>query len=216
MRLALFGPPGAGKGTQSAFLTNSFGLSAISTGNIIRKAIREGNKLGPTLDAHIKDGGFVPDEIVQDLAKNSIVRNNFDQYVLDGFPRTLSQAEWLHNFLEAYKMPLQTVIFLDVPDDEVVERLSHRRIHKLTCEPYHLLNHPPPEDVDPSLIIQRKDDRPEAIRFRLETYKRLTEPVERFYEDKGLLAKISGVGSNAEIHERILENLKPSLDYQIA
>ncbi|NQV74239.1 nucleoside monophosphate kinase [bacterium] len=216
MRLALFGPPGAGKGTQSTFLRDTFGLRAISTGNIIRKAIREGHELGPTLDAHIKDGGLVPDEIVQDLAKSSIVRHNFDQFVLDGFPRTLSQAKWLNDFLEAYKVPLQMVIFLAVPDEVVIERLSQRRIHKLTCEPYHLLYHPPPADVDPSLIIQRKDDRPEAIRFRLETYKKVTEPVERFYEDKGLLTKISGLGSNTEIQKRILENLNPSLEYQIA
>ena len=216
MRLALFGPPGAGKGTQASFLKESVGLKSISTGNLIRSEIRNASPIGQDLENYIQDGGLVPDTIVQDLAQSAIAKQKFNHYILDGFPRTVGQAHWLADFLDAYKMPLQLVVSLSVPDNVLVERLSQRRIHKLTCEPYHLTYHPPPKDVDASLIVQRKDDRPEAVRNRLATYRELTLPVEEFYEQQGLLVRISGLGSNIEIQDRILSSLKPFLSFQPA
>lgn len=209
MRFALFGPPGAGKGTQTALLQQMFDLQSISTGNMIRSAIHEDTPFGRQLNAYIRDGGLVPDEIVQELAESHLSQGGFNQFILDGFPRTVVQAKWLHSLLESKKAPLQVVISIVVPDEVILERLSQRRIHKHTLESYHLTLHPPPADLDPELIVHRSDDRVEAIQIRLDTYARMTQPVSDYYRELGLLIEISGVGTSLEIRDRItlvLEN----------
>ena len=216
MRIALFGPPGAGKGTQAKILNEHFGLDTISTGNLIRTAIREQTDLGNQVKAFVHEGSLVPDELVRDLANESIAQHKFDRFILDGYPRTVTQACWVQEFLAAYKAPLDAVISLSLPDDVIIDRLSKRRIHKLTCESYHLEYHPPPADIDPELIIQRKDDTPDAIRSRLETYREQTHPVEEYFRQEGILIEVSGVGSVQEIGNRVLEQVEQFAELALA
>jgi adenylate kinase len=216
MRLVLFGPPGAGKGTQSLLLKQRFGLDVISTGNLIRAAIREGSPLGKKVEAHVNAGGLVPDDLVRDLANESMAQHKFDRFILDGYPRTTRQAVWLMEFLDAYKSPLEAVISLKVSDDVIVDRLSNRRINKVTGESYHLTYHPPPPDVDPKLIIQRKDDAPESVLARLETYRRETHPAEMFFRQAGLLVGINGEGGVDDIFERVLGSVERFSELQVA
>lgn len=216
MRLALFGPPGAGKGTQSLLLKDRFGLDVISTGNLIRQAIRTGTPLGRQVEAHVNAGGLVPDELVRDLANESIVAHTFDRFILDGYPRTTRQARWLTEFLDAYKAPLEAVIFLKVSDQAIVERLSNRRINRKTGESYHLILHPPPADLDPSLIVQRADDAPASVLSRLETYRRETQPVEAYFRDAGILVEINGEGTVQDIQSRIVQHIEELAELQAA
>ena len=216
MRLVLFGPPGAGKGTQSLLLRERFGLDVISTGNLIREAIHEGTPLGLEVEAHVNAGHLVPDELVRDLANESMAAHKFDRFILDGYPRTPRQARWLTEFLDAYKAPLEAVISLNVSDAAIVDRLSNRRINRLTGESYHLTYHPPPADVDPDLIVQRKDDAPDSVKARLETYHRETHPVEAYFCEKGLLVEIDGEGTVRDIFERITSSVERFSSLQVA
>lgn len=216
MRLVLFGPPGAGKGTQSLLLKERFGLDVISTGNLIRSAIREGTSLGRKVEEHVHAGGLVPDDLVRDLANEAMAQHKFDRFILDGYPRTTRQAVWLMEFLNAYKSPLEAVISLKVSDDVIIDRLSNRRINKETGESYHLTYHPPPPEVDPALIVQRQDDAPESVKARLETYRRETHPVEMFFRQAGLLAEINGEGGVSDIFARVLGSVERFSELQLA
>ncbi len=208
MRIVFMGPPGAGKGTQARRLATAYGLRHISTGDLIRAAIQKQTSLGKKAQPYIEKGQLVPDELVWDLAKAALAANHYDHFVLDGFPRTIRQAEWLDALLRQKRHPLQVVLNLIVPDELIVERLSRRRVHKITGENYHLDFNPPPPDVDPSLIIQRPDDRPEAIRRRLQVYRTTHEPLEQYYRQRGLLVDVEGVGSMDEVFARIQEVLR--------
>ncbi len=208
MRIVFMGPPGAGKGTQARRLSAAYGLRHISTGDLIRAAIQQETPLGKKAKPYIETGQLVPDELVWELARAALAENQYDRFILDGFPRTVRQAEWLDALLEQEGRPLQIVLKLVVPDDLIVARLSRRRVHKITGENYHLDFNPPPPDVDPSLIIQRPDDRPEAIRRRLEVYRTTHEPLEQYYRQRGLLVDVDGVGSMDEVFARIQEVLR--------
>lgn len=209
MRLVLFGPPGAGKGTQATVLQSEYGLDTISTGNLIRTAIRENTVLGQRAASIVNRGGLVPDDVVRDLANEAIARHRFDRFILDGYPRTIQQAIWLESFLEAFKAPLTRVISLRVPDHLIVDRLSARSVHRLTGASYHATTNPPPPGVDPSDIVQRADDGAESVLARLKTYHRDTFPVAEWYAQRGLLTEIDGVGTLADVSDRILEALQP-------
>ena len=208
MRLVLFGPPGAGKGTQSLLLKERFGLAIISTGNLIRTAIQDETPLGHLAKEYVHSGGLVPDELVRDLANESMADNKFNRFILDGYPRTVTQATWLQDFLHAYKAPLEAVVSLKVSDEVVVDRLSNRRINRITGESYHLKYHPPPADLDPEMIVQREDDAPDAVLARLATYRRETQPVEEYFRSAGCLVEVSGEGDVSEIFERILSSVE--------
>lgn len=203
MRIALFGPPGAGKGTQANLLAERHRLAHISTGNIIRAAIGAATPVGLQVKSLVEAGNLVPDEIMRELAEAAIVAQNYDDFILDGYPRTVQQAEWLSDFMRTHARPLNVVISLDVQDDQIIDRLSKRRMNKETGEIYHLDAEPPPLDVDPALIIERADDNPEAVRERLRIYKADTRPVEDYYRKRGQLAVVDGVGSFEEVYARI-------------
>ena len=203
MRLVLFGPPGAGKGTQARLLQERYGLHHISTGDLLREAMASDSPLGREVREYVESGRLVPDEVVNRLVMEALERIGVDQFVLDGYPRTISQAETLDAFLEGFKKPLQLVISLEVRDEVIVARLSRRRVNKLTGENYHLDFNPPPPDLDPSLIIQRPDDKPEVIKKRLEEYRKRTEPLKIYYKKKGILREINGEGTVEEVFQRI-------------
>jgi len=208
MRLALFGPPGAGKGTQAKLLVERQGLTHISTGDIIRHAIRAETQLGLEVRKFVNAGQLVPDEVVWKLAKEAISAQGNDDFILDGYPRTVKQAEWMEAYLEEKEAPLHAFVSLVVPDERLVDRLSKRRVHAETGATYHLDHKPPPEDIDPALIKQRSDDKPEKVRERLSVYKEETQPVEEYYREKGRLVEINGVGNFEEVYERIVETLE--------
>jgi adenylate kinase len=203
MRIALFGPPGVGKGTQAGLIIKRKNLAQISTGNLIRAAIAEGTEAGVAAESYVLAGHLVPDEIVRVLAEDAIASQGFDEFVLDGYPRTVRQAEWLTKFLERHGKPLEAVVSLIVSDEQIVDRLSRRRVHKITGEVYHMDFQPPPGDLDPSLLVQRDDDHPEAIRERLRVYKDQTDPVEDYYSRLDLLHRIDGVGDIEDVYARV-------------
>lgn len=212
MRLIIFGPPGAGKGTQASLLEERRGFVQISTGDIIRSAMKNETPVGKEAKSYVENGELVPDEVVRKLAENAIADEDYDDFVLDGYPRTIQQAEWLASFSEENDCPIDAVLSLSVPDDVIVERLSRRRVHKETGETYHLDHSPPPDDVDDDLIIQRDDDQPDTIRNRLDVYREETQPLEDYYRDRGLLVTVDGEGDIETIYDRI----NTALDDEVA
>jgi len=210
MRIVLFGPPGVGKGSQAQFLVKREGVVHISTGILLRRAIRSGSELGETAAIYVDKGKLVPGPLVRSLAEEAIASCKYDRFVLDGYPRTIEQADWLADFLSGHDAPLSTVLSLVVPNEIIVDRLSKRRVNRVSGENYHLDFKPPPPDVDPDLIIQRKDDLPEAILHRLEIYQEETHPVQKYYRSIGLLQEIDGTGTFEEVFNRILMAIKNS------
>lgn len=204
MRLIIFGPPGAGKGTQAHLMEQRLGLVQISTGDLLRTAMSEETPLGKKAKRYVDAGDLVPDELVRDLAEQAIADEGYDDFVLDGYPRTPQQAEWLTEFLEENGTSLDAVVSLQVPDEVIVRRLSRRRVHAGTGETYHLDHDPPPEDVDSDLIIQRSDDKPETIRKRLAVYRDETQPLASYYEKRGALVRVDGLGDIEEVYRRIV------------
>ena len=207
MRLIIFGPPGAGKGTQAGLLEERHGITQISTGDILREAMAQETELGKKAKSYIDAGELVPDALVRDLAEQAIADEDHDDFMLDGYPRTDQQAEWLTEFLGANDTPLDAVLSMEVPDDVLVRRLSRRRVHEETGETYHLDHDPPPDDVDPDRIVQRSDDEPETIQNRLDVYREETEPLTAYYEERDLLVPVDGTGGIEEVFGRIEEAL---------
>ena len=203
MRIVLFGIPGIGKGTQAALLARRRGLRHVSTGVMLRAAAQEDTPLGQQIAGYMDQGFLVPDECVHEMVESALQGAGMDRFVLDGYPRTLMQAEWLKAFLDAYDVSLDWIIALSLDTNRIIERLSMRRVHALTGENYHLEFKPPPPDIDPGLIIQRKDDRSEAIRKRIEEYHAKTKPVLDYYRERGMIAEVDADGPIEEIYARI-------------
>lgn len=211
MRLVFLGPPGIGKGTQAALLARRRGLTHTSTGVIIRAAIEAETPLGNEAESYVREGRLVPDRLVRVLAETAIADQNYDKFVLDGYPRTIVQAEWLTSFLREHAAGLDAVIGLEVPTEIIVDRLSKRRVHKETGENFHLDFKPPPPELPSDMLIQRKDDKPEYIRKRLEVFQEETQPVEEYYRRKGLYMEVDGVGEIEEVYARIEDTLAAAL-----
>ena len=207
MRIIFLGPPGIGKGTQAKLLCNRHYLVHLSTGDMLRDAITKNNQIGKKASSYMHAGKLVPDTLVWEICKEHLDENRGNDFVLDGYPRTVQQADWLDTYMLDHPGPIAQVICLDVPHSVIIERLSKRRIHKITGESYHLDFKPPPADIPPELIIQRRDDRPEAVAHRLDVYDAETMPVKDHYETLGWLFNVDGVGSIDDVHSRINETL---------
>ena len=203
MRLALFGPPGAGKGTQAKRLATSHGLTHLSTGDLFRAAIRNKTPLGVRVTEILAAGELVPDDVTCGIVADKLAQIGTRDFVLDGFPRTVPQAEWLIEHLADAGAPLDAVVSLQVPDDRIVNRLSRRRTDAATGAIYHLDFNPPPSDIDPTTLVHRSDDQPAAILHRLEVYHDETAPVEAALRAHIPTVEIDGTGALDEVRERI-------------
>jgi adenylate kinase len=208
MRLALFGPPGAGKGTQAHLLIERFGLRHISTGDLLRAARKSGTPLGVRADEYMQKGELVPASLVNELLVEALREASYDDIILDGYPRSLEQADWLDAHLAEHDAPLDAVISLRVEPDLIVKRLSRRRSDSETGAIYHLDFNPPPADLPDDRLVQRADDRPDAIRQRLESYEAETRPLEQFFRNRGVLVEIDGEGEIHDVQNRILDALR--------
>lgn len=218
MRLILLGAPGAGKGTQAAMICQKFSIPQISTGDMLRAAVRNGTALGMQAKQVMEAGKLVSDDLIIDLVKERISRADcVGGFLFDGFPRTIAQAD----AMKTANVRLDYVLEIDVPFDVILERVSGRRSHPASGRTYHIKFNPPKiegkDDVTGEPLVQRKDDQPEAVQKRLGEYSRLTRPLVQYYsewaKDDPIAAPkyrvISGLGSVEEITNRALQALSP-------
>jgi len=208
LNLILFGPPGAGKGTQAERLRNDFQLPYIATGDMLRENVKEGTELGKQADEYMKSGALVPDDLIVAMVAERLQEEDAqDGFILDGFPRTVEQAKALDNQLGELGRRITAVLLLDVPNEEVERRLAGRRVCVKAGHNYHVEFDPPKRegvcDQDGSRLIQRDDDKPEVVRKRLETYHEKTAPLVDYYEEQGLLKRIDGTRDPTDVHDHI-------------
>jgi adenylate kinase len=208
LNLILVGPPGAGKGTQAERIQQDFGLPYFATGNILRAAVADGTELGKQAKAFMNDGKLVPDELIVGVLLEALDgAAASDGFLLDGFPRKISQADALAGALEKVGRKLTAVLLIDVPDEEVIRRLSGRRTCAKNGHTYHVDFDPPKHDGvcdhDGSELLQRDDDKPETIKKRLVTYHEETEPLVEYYEARDLLRRFDGTRTPTEVHDHI-------------
>lgn len=213
MRVILLGGPGAGKGTQANFIKERYGIPQISTGDMLRAHVKAGSELGVAAKKIMDEGGLVSDDIIMGMVKARIQEDDCKAgYLFDGFPRTIPQAE----ALKEAGVPIDAVVEIDVPDDEIIKRMSGRRVHLASGRTYHVVFNPPKEegkdDETGEPLIQRDDDREETVRARLKVYHDQTEPLIAYYTkeaDAGncRYVKIDGVGTVDGIRDQIFAGL---------
>lgn len=203
--LILLGAPGAGKGTQAEQICKHFSIPAISTGNIIREALKSGTEMGLKAKAYTEAGKLVPDDVVIGIIRERLAKDDCQNgFILDGFPRTIPQAE----ALDGMGVRIDKVIDIDVPDDSIVRRMSGRRVCERCGASYHLLYKRPAVegkcDLCAGALVQREDDHPDTVKARLAVYHEQTEPLKAYYEKQGKLFSIDGRGDIAEITAQII------------
>lgn len=208
MSIVLFGPPGAGKGTQSSLILEKGDMTHISTGDLFREAIKNKTPLGVEAQSYVDAGKLVPDAIVIGLVREFIEKHKEEAFIFDGFPRTIPQAESLEQQIEEVgAQPIKKAIFLEVPQEELLGRLTGRRVCKGCGAVYHVSLNPPQKvgvcDLCGGEVYQRKDDSSEAIKTRLEAYEKSTSPLKEYYSEKGILEEIDGLGAAKEVFKRI-------------
>jgi adenylate kinase len=212
LNLILMGPPGAGKGTQAERLVDDFDLPYYATGDILRAAVKEESELGKEAKEYMDRGDLVPDDLIIKVIMERVDSEEADDgFVLDGFPRTVGQAEALEEALDRRDRSLSAALLIEAPDEEVIRRLSGRRICVKNGHVYHLEFDPPKNDEvcdqDGSRLIQRDDDKEETVEKRLSVYHDQTEPLVEWYEDKGMLRRFDGTRKPDEVHQHIRATL---------
>ncbi|MPW25006.1 adenylate kinase [Alkalibaculum sp. M08DMB] len=213
MRIVLLGPPGAGKGTQAANIIETYKVPHISTGDIFRKNLKDGTPLGKKAKEYMDQGLLVPDELVVDLVKDRLTKDDCKSgFMLDGFPRTVFQAEALEVELSKMDMKLSVVVNIEVKADLLLKRLTGRRICKSCGATYHVYFNPSKVDKVCDLcggeLYQRDDDKEETVKKRLEVYEEQTQPLIDYYKEKNLLVNIDGEGEIDKVSNDIIESLK--------
>ncbi len=217
MRMILLGPPGAGKGTQATFIKEKAGIPQVSTGDMLRAAVRAGTPLGLEAKKVMDSGALVSDEIIINLVKERLREADCQAgYLFDGFPRTIPQAE----AMKQAQVRIEVVLEIQVPDEDIIDRMSGRRVHVASGRTYHVKFNPPKaeglDDVTGEPLIQRDDDKEETVRKRLDIYHAQTKPLVKFYRDWESTAdaaaprvvSISGVGTVEEITQRVMDALR--------
>ncbi|HJP65511.1 MAG TPA: adenylate kinase [Actinomycetota bacterium] len=218
MRIVLVGPPGAGKGTQAAFLAKNLSIPHISTGDLFRANISQQTELGKLAKSYMDAGNLVPDEVTIGMAKDRMEKPDAEGgFLLDGFPRNVSQAEALDEMLQSESMKLDAVLDLEVPEEEVVKRIAGRRIcRKDSSHVFHVTYSQPKKqgvcDACGGELYQRDDDSEETVRTRLEVYHTQTEPIIDYYKSQGLVVTISALGKVEEVTARAMEALQRDED----
>jgi len=212
VNIIMLGPPGAGKGTQAKMLVERLGIPQISTGDMLRAAVKDGTELGKKAKEYMDAGKLVPDEVVIGIVKERLAQADCERgFILDGFPRTIPQAEALDRVLEELGKRIDYVINVAVPNEELITRLTGRRTCRKCGAMYHVVFNPPREegrcDKCGGELYQRDDDREETIRQRLEVYQAQTAPLIDYYKKKGVLYDIDGTGSIEDIFQNILKVL---------
>ncbi|HVH92873.1 MAG TPA: adenylate kinase [Candidatus Acidoferrum sp.] len=213
LRIVLLGPPGAGKGTQAKLLREKFEACQVSTGDILRKAVADQSPLGKEASAYIRRGDLVPDGVIVKLVVERLKEKDCAQgFILDGFPRTIPQAQSLEEILQKMGLGLQSVLLVQVPHRIIVERLAGRRTCKDCGALYHLKFNPSASesvcDRCGGELLQRDDDREETISARLKVYDKQTAPLVDYYRQRGILREIDGVGSVDDIRNRLIKALE--------
>ena len=207
LNLILLGPPGAGKGTQAERLQEDFPLTYVATGDMLRQAVKDETELGKEAKAYMDRGDLVPDEVIIGVILDRLAEaDTADGFLLDGFPRTDKQAEALDEALRKVDRRLNAALLIEVPEDELVRRLSGRRV----CpkgHTYHLEHNPPKKDevcdVDGEPLEQRDDDREETVRKRMDVYRKQTSPLVEYYDERDLLHRFDGTRSPTEVHDHL-------------
>jgi len=208
LNLIFLGPPGAGKGTQAQRLQHDFRLPYIATGDILREAVKESSELGQQAKEYMDAGDLVPDDLIIELIVARVDEDDSrDGFILDGFPRTVGQADALDDAFERLGRRLTAALLIDAKDDVLVKRISGRRVCTKAGHNYHVEFDPPKHegvcDQDGSRLVQRADDKPETVRRRLDTYHSKTEPLIEYYEERGALRRFDGTRSPDEVHGHV-------------
>lgn len=213
MRIVLLGAPGAGKGTQSHVLQQEFAIPTLSTGDIFRKAMADGTEIGLKAKQYMDAGNLVPDDVVLEVIRERILQDDCkDGFILDGFPRTVVQAEELDKMMEKDNLALDYVINIDVNDEEIIRRQGGRLVAPKSGRTYHKEFNPPNVagkcDVSGEDLVQREDDKEDVVRHRLNVYHTQTAPVEGYYREKGMLLNINGIQPVEAVTAEMLASLK--------
>jgi adenylate kinase len=208
LNLILLGPPGAGKGTQAARLTEDFHLPYIATGDMLRAAVKAGTPLGKQAKEYMDRGDLVPDEVIIGMILDCMEGPDCaDGFLLDGFPRNVQQADSLEHAMREKSRAITAAMLIDVSDEEVVKRISGRRVCQKNGHVYNVFSDPPKHadvcDQDGSRLVQREDDAEDVVRNRLAVYHEQTAPLIAFYEDRGVLKRFDGTRSPTEVHDHI-------------
>lgn len=207
MNIILFGPPGAGKGTQAKKLVDFYGIPQISTGDILRANVREGTELGLAAKSYMDKGELVPDQVLIGIIKNRLKEDDCKKgFILDGYPRTVPQADALEAILDEIDKPIDIVLNLEVPDEVLVGRISGRLMCKCGAS-YHTISNPPKKDnicdICGGEVFQRVDDTADAVQNRLDVYKKQTQPLINYYKEKGILVILDGTKDIEVVFEDI-------------
>ena len=210
MRLLFFGPPGAGKGTQAKIVAKEFNVEHISTGDILREAVNKGTDLGEKVKNIMERGELVPDEIMNELVKQKLEEVN--SFILDGYPRTLEQAKFLDAVLKQIKKEIDAAVLIDVPEDEIVKRISNRRVCPNCGKVYNLITLKPKNDEKcdncGTKIVQRDDDKENVVRERYRIYRKTTEPVIEYYRKNNKIVTVNGVQDVEEVTKELFNMLR--------